>query len=242
MAARPENGDRHVTNYLFPPAPLPFLPIAGRREVFPVHRIFCVGQNYAQHAAEMGAKVGSAEGIPVFFMKPADSLAHDGDIIPYPPETASLHHEVELVAALGRGGARIDEAQALEHVFGYTVGLDLTRRDLQKQAKDGGKPWDLAKGFDHASPCGLLVPAAGLSGVPQGAIQLSVNGQIRQDGSLGDMIWPLPRLIALLSRFITLQAGDILMTGTPAGVGPLVSGDKIDAHIDDIGSLSVTIR
>ena len=231
-----------MTGYVFPPPPPPFLPVAGRREVFPVRRIFCVGQNYALHAAEMGAKAGTAEGIPVFFMKPADSLAHDGDIIPYPPETASLHHEVELVAALGMGGAHIPENSAMAHVFGYTVGLDLTRRDLQKQAKDGGKPWDLAKGFDHASPCGLLIPAATLGGLPQGAIQLSVNGETRQDGQLSDMIWPLPRLIALLSRFITLQPGDILMTGTPAGVGPLVSGDKVDAHIDGIGDLSVTIR
>lgn len=231
-----------MTGYVFPPAPPPFLPVAGRREVFPVRRIFCVGQNYALHAAEMGAKAGTAEGIPVFFMKPADSLAHDGDIIPYPPQTASLHHEVELVTALGMGGADIPEQSAMEHVFGYTVGLDLTRRDLQKLAKDGGKPWDLAKGFDHATPCGLLIPAGASQTPPQGAIQLSVNGDIRQDGQLADMIWPLPRLIAILSRFITLQPGDILMTGTPAGVGALESGDKVDAHIDGIGDLSVTIR
>lgn len=231
-----------TAGYVFPPAPLPFLPVAGRREVFPVRRIFCVGQNYTLHAAEMGAKAGSAEGIPVFFMKPADSLAHDGDIIPYPPETAALHHEVELVAALGMGGANIPESSAAEHVFGYTAGLDLTRRDLQKQAKDTGKPWDLAKGFDHASPCGLLIPAASLDALPRGAIQLLVNGETRQDGQLADMIWSVPRLIAILSRFITLQPGDLLMTGTPAGVGPLVPGDKVDAHIDGIGDLSVTIR
>ncbi|MDY0009903.1 MAG: fumarylacetoacetate hydrolase family protein [Bdellovibrionales bacterium] len=231
-----------TATYVFPPAPLPFLPVAGRRDVFPVRRIFCVGQNYALHAAEMGAKAGTAEGIPVFFMKPADSIAHDGDIIPYPPETASLHHEVELVVALGMGGANIPETSAAAHIFGYTVGLDLTRRDLQKQAKENGKPWDLGKGFDNASPCGILIPAGSLPGLPQGAIQLAVNGDLRQDGQLSDMIWPIPRLIALLSRFITLHPGDILMTGTPAGVGPLLPGDKVDAHIDHIGDLSVTIR
>lgn len=232
-----------MTSYLFPPATAPFLPIAGQREVFPVHRIFCVGQNYPLHAAEMGAKAATADDIPVFFMKPADSLAHDGDAIPYPPETQMLHHEVELVAALMTGGRDIAEADALDHIFGYTVGLDLTRRDLQKKAKDSGKPWDMAKGFDAASPCGSLIPAKSLRvNPPQGVIQLSVNGALRQDGMLSDMIWPLPRLIALLSRFITLRPGDILMTGTPAGVGALYTGDKVDAHIENIGDLSITVR
>ena len=232
-----------MTSYIFQPAATPFLPIAGKRDVFPVRRIFCVGQNYAQHAVEMGAKPGAASGIPVFFMKPADSLTHDGDTILYPPETNSLHHEVELVVALHSGGMNIAEDDALDHVFGYTVGLDLTRRDLQKQAKDGGKPWDLSKGFDCAAPCGLLIPASTLQqNPPAGAIQLSVNGELRQDGQLGDMIWPIPRLIALLSRFSTLGAGDLLMTGTPDGVGPLVRGDKVDAHINGIGDLSVTVK
>lgn len=232
-----------MTSYVFPPAPHPFLPVAGRRDVFPVRRIFCVGQNYALHAAEMGSKAGSKDDMPFFFSKPADNIAHDGARIAYPPQTQNLHHEVELVVALHSGGSHIAEDDALDHVFGYTVGLDLTRRDLQKEAKAAGKPWDMAKGFDGAAPCGLLIPAASLGqNPPAGAIQLSVNGHIRQDGQLTDMIWPVPRLIALLSRFTTLGAGDILMTGTPDGVGPLNPGDKIDAHIDDVGDLSITIQ
>jgi len=232
-----------MATYIFPPAPHPFLPVAGTRDVFPVRRIFCVGQNYALHAAEMGAKAGHAEGMPIFFMKPADSLTHDGDRVTYPPMTQNLHHEVELVVALKSGGRDIPEETALGHVFGYTVGLDLTRRDLQATAKKDGKPWDMAKSFDDAAPCGLLIPAENLShNPPVGTIQLAVNGDMRQDGQLSDMIWPVPRLIHLLSRHITLGAGDILMTGTPDGVGPLHPGDKVDARIEDIGDLSITIQ
>lgn len=232
-----------MATYVFPPAPQPFLPVAGTRDVFPVRRIFCVGQNYALHAAEMGSKAGSAAGMPIFFMKPADSLTHDGDRVTYPPMTENLHHEVELVVALKSGGRDIPEAAALDHVFGYTVGLDLTRRDLQAAAKTGGKPWDMAKSFDDAAPCGLLIPCDNLDhNPPRGFIQLSVNGELRQDGQLADMIWSVPRLIHLLSRHITLGAGDILMTGTPDGVGPLLPGDKVDASIEGIGDLSITIQ
>lgn len=232
-----------MTTYVFPPAPLPFLPVAGTRDVFPVRRIFCVGQNYALHAAEMGAKAGQSDEMPIFFMKPADCLTHDGDRVAYPPLTANLHHEVELVVALKSGGRDIPETAALDHVFGYTVGLDLTRRDLQAAAKAAGKPWDMAKSFDDAAPCGLLIPAGTLAHhPPRGFIQLSVNGALRQDGRLEDMIWPVPRLIHLLSRHITLGAGDLLMTGTPAGVGPLLPGDKVDASIEGIGDLSITVQ
>lgn len=190
----------------------------------------------------MGAKPADASGTPVFFTKPCDALAHDGDVIPYPPMTQNLHHEIELVAALHKGGRDIPPEMALDCVFGYTAGLDLTRRDLQQKAKEGGKPWDMAKGFDHAAPCGILVPAGNLPTPLSGRIYLSVNGGIRQEGDLADMIWSVPALISSLSRFLTLRPGDILMTGTPAGVGALASGDKVDAGIEGIAELSVTIR
>lgn len=228
-----------MTSFLFSPDHTAFLPINGRRAVFPVRRIFCVGQNYADHAREMGAAPARAGDMPFFFTKPAEALAHDGDALPYPSMTEDLQHEVELVAALDRGGFNIAEEDALNHVFGYTVGLDLTRRDLQAAAKKAGRPWDLAKGFDHAAPCGAIEPGPL---PPDGAIRLSVNGDIRQDGHLSDMIWNVPQLISILSRFIALKPGDLLMTGTPSGVGPLKRGDKIDASIENLSDLSVTIK
>jgi fumarylpyruvate hydrolase len=230
-----------MTAFVFTPEPYAFLPVAGNRLTFPVRRIFCVAQNYASHAAEMGVKAATPADMPSFFMKPADSIAHDADAIPYPPMTRDLHHEIELVAAIGRGGANIARETALEHVFGYTVGLDLTRRDLQQAAKAAGKPWDMGKGFDHATPCGTIVQAFG-DRLPAGRIQLSVNGDIRQDGVLSDMIWPVDALISILSRHISLKPGDILMTGTPSGVGAVLPGDKIDAHIEHVGDLSITIK
>lgn len=216
-----------------------FLKIEGQRPVFPVHRIFCVGQNYAAHVKELGGTIPLE---PIFFTKPHDTIVHDGDSIPYPPMTKNLHHEVELVVALERGGANIPAASALDHIFGYAVGLDLTRRDLQQKAKEKGQPWDMGKGFDAATPCGVLKPAHSMTSTPfSGKIQLSVNGNLRQSGLLEDMIWQVPALISRLSEFITLKSGDILMTGTPAGVSPLNRGDKVDAYIENVGALSVTI-
>lgn len=229
-----------MTSPLFTPDHYPVLPIGGRRAVFPVRRIFCVGQNYASHAREMGVvPASSASDMPFFFTKPAEAIAHDGDAIPYPSMTADLHHEVELVAAIDRAGSDIAEENALDHVFGYAVGLDLTRRDLQAAAKKAGRPWDMAKGFDLSAPCSAIMPGAL---PPNGFIRLSVNGDTRQDGQIGDMIWNVPQLISILSRFISLKPGDLLMTGTPSGVGPLSRGDKIDASIEDLGDLSITIK
>lgn len=229
-----------TVHLVFTPEATPVLPVIGERAVFPVRRIFCVGQNYADHAREMGAIPASpaAGDVPVFFMKPADALAHDGDAIPYPPMTADLHHEVELVVAIHKGGRDIGVDAALDHVFGYAVGLDLTRRDLQSAAKKAGKPWELGKAFDHSAPVSAIFPGAT---PPRGRIRLFVNGETRQDGSLGDMIWSVPQLISILSRYVTLRPGDLLMTGTPAGVAALQRGDKVDASIDMLGDLSVTI-
>ncbi len=208
-----------------------------------MHRIFCIGQNYASHAKEMGAKAATPTDTPVFFTKPADSIAHDGDAVPYPPQTEALHHEIELVVALHHGGQALPAEKAADCIFGYAAGIDLTRRDLQQRAKAEGKPWDMAKGFDHATPCSAITPAKTLATPPaRGKIQLSVNGEIRQDGNLAEMRWSVPQLISLLSRFITLKPGDLLMTGTPAGVGPVFQGDKIDGHIENIGDLSITIK
>lgn len=210
-----------------PPAPVT-LPITGSDAVFPVGRLFCVGRNYAAHAREMGA---SDREPPFFFMKPASAVLAGGGTLPYPPQTSDLHHEIELVVALGEGGS----------VFGYGVGLDLTRRDLQGEAKKAGKPWDMGKVFDHAAPVSALVPAAAVPSVDAGRIALSVNGELRQEGDLAEMIWTVPEIIAELSRFITLLPGDLIFTGTPAGVGPIQRGDRLDGMVAGVGALSITV-
>lgn len=210
-----------------PPAPV-ILPVVGSDAVYPVGRLFCVGRNYAAHAREMGA---SDREPPFFFMKPASAVLPGGGTLPYPPQTGDLHHEIELVVALGEGGS----------VFGYGVGLDLTRRDLQGEAKKAGKPWDMGKVFDHAAPVSALVPAASVPSVDAGQIALSVNGEVRQQGDLAEMIWTVPEIIAELSRFITLLPGDLIFTGTPAGVGPIQRGDRLDGIVVGVGSLSVTV-
>ncbi|KAF0117658.1 MAG: putative fumarylacetoacetate hydrolase [Rhodospirillaceae bacterium] len=202
--------------YVIPLLPMPALPVAGGK-AFPVRRIWCVARNYAAHAREMGDNPA-----PCFFTKPADAVMREGEAIPYPPATADVHHEVELVVAIGRGGRDIPAADALGHVFGYAVGLDLTRRDLQTAARQAGLPWDMAKGFDHAAPCGLLQPAACIGHPAQGVIGLTVNGRVRQKGDLADMIWPVAEILAGLSRLVTLAPGDLVFTGTPEGVGPVV--------------------
>lgn len=202
------------------------LPVVGSDAEFPVGRLFCVGRNYAAHAREMGADEREP---PFFFMKPASAVLSGGGDLAYPPMTDDLHHEVELVVALGVGAS----------VFGYGVGLDMTRRDLQGEAKKAGKPWDMGKVFDHAAPVSALVPAAQVSGVDQGRIALHVNGALRQDGDLNEMIWTVPEIIQELSRFITLLPGDLIFTGTPSGVGPVQRGDRLDGMIDGVGTLSV---
>lgn len=210
------------------PSPVvPQVPVFGSDAVFPVHRIYCVGRNYADHAVEMG---GSGREPPFFFLKPADVVVPAGPggaEIAYPGLTNNLHHELELVVALGKGGCDIPVEQALEHVFGYAVGLDMTRRDLQDEMKQQRRPWDISKGFEASAPIGPITPAQAVPGVLQAALRLDVNGQVRQAGNVAQMIWSVPEVISHLSRAWTLQPGDLIYTGTPAGVGPVVPGDVL---------------
>jgi fumarylpyruvate hydrolase len=222
-------------NYLFPPAIVPSVAIAGSEQRFPVHRIYCIGRNYADHAKEMGAAVD--RGNPVFFCKPADAVVGDRAQIPYPLATTDLHHEVEMVVALQSGGVNIAATQALRHVFGYTVGLDLTRRDLQNKAKAKALPWDSAKAFDRSAPVSAL-RRAGEIGHPQHAqLTLEVNGAVRQQADVADMIFSVPEIIARLSELFELRAGDLIFTGTPAGVSSLKSGDRFHARLQGIAEL-----
>ena len=226
-----------MNEFSFPPGEPVSVAVAGTHARFPVHRIYCVGRNYADHVREMGNDVREP---PVFFMKPADAVVASGAAIAYPPGTSNLHHEVELVVALGRGGRNLAPAAALGHVFGYAVGNDLTRRDLQNAAKERRQPWDTAKGFDNSAPLGALRPAA--AGHPaRGRIWLSVNGQLRQESDLAEMIWDVPHILATLSQLFELRAGDLVFTGTPAGVGPLTPGDAVEAGIDGLESLQHSI-
>jgi len=224
---------------LIPSPPLPRLPVAGSDAVFPVARIFCVGRNYASHAREMGGDPDREA--PFFFSKPAGALVPGGGDVPYPPATEELHHEVELVVALGAGGRDLTSAQAGACVLGHAVGLDLTRRDLQREAKRRGRPWALAKGFDAAAPCGPLALAGETGPLAEGAIRLWVGERLAQDGDLAQMIWSVPDTLAHLSRLVTLQPADLVFTGTPAGVGPLVRGDRVRARIEGLPELSVTV-
>ena len=204
-----------MSEFVLPPPPAPSVTVAGTSARFAVRRIICVGRNYAAHAREMG-KDPEREA-PFFFYKPADALVDDGAALPYPPETNDLQHEIELVVALAKGGADIAQENALDHVFGYGVGIDLTRRDLQSQAKDAGRPWDWGKGFDHSAPCGPLRRAADIGHPSKGRIWLAVDGQVKQDGDLADLIWSVPEIIAIASRSIELKQGDLIYTGAPAG-------------------------
>jgi len=219
--------------------PAPELAIAGGSERFPVHRIYCIGRNYAEHAREMGAVPD--KGTPVFFLKPADSVVALPGPVAYPPATTDLHHEVELVVALARGGRDIAQAEALDCVYGYAIGLDLTRRDLQAAAKAKGLPWDTGKSFEQAAPIGPIHPVAAVGHPGSGAITLEVNGQPRQHGDLADLLFPVAEIIALLSRLFTLAPGDLIFTGTPAGVGPLQPGDRFVARIDGLGEVAGSI-
>lgn len=227
-----------MANYVFPPAIVAVPTTSGER--FPVRRIYCVGRNYAEHAREMGHDPNEAP--PFFFGKPADALVIDGEPMPYPAETVDLHHEIELVAALSGGGIDIPVESALDHVWGYAVGLDMTRRDVQAVAKKGGRPWDMAKGFDHSAPISPLVSAQALGGHPtSGRITLKVNDTIRQDGDIAEMIWDLPHVIAHLSRWVELKRGDLIFTGTPAGVGPVVQGDRLEGTITAVGMVRTRV-
>ncbi|MBK3773634.1 fumarylacetoacetate hydrolase family protein [Azospirillum aestuarii] len=224
--------------YAIPLWPQPTVPVAGG-DPFPVRRIYCVGRNYAAHAREMGADPDREP--PFFFMKPADAIVADGTAIPYPPRTANLHHEIELVVAIGTGGRDIPVERALDHVYGYGVGLDMTRRDLQNAAKKEGKPWDMGKGFDQSAPCGTLRRAADIGHPDKGSVTLSVNGEPRQKGDLSDLIWTVSETISYLSGLVELQPGDLIYTGTPEGVGPVVAGDRLEGAVEGVGSIAVTI-
>lgn len=227
-----------MSGYVIAPPAQAAVPVVGGG-TFPVRRIYCVGRNYAEHAREMGHDPDREP--PFFFMKPADSLVIGGADMPYPPLTSDLHHEIELVAALKSGGSNIPEATALEHVWGYAVGLDMTRRDLQADAKKLGRPWDMGKGFDHSAPIGDIVPAHGFDPA-KGRIELKVNGIVRQSSDLSQMIWSLAETIAALSQLVELAAGDLIMTGTPAGVAAVGRGDLLEGEVDGLPRLTVRLR
>jgi fumarylpyruvate hydrolase len=230
-------------DFAIPAAPVPIIPVSDSQSVFPVRRIYCVGRNYAAHAREMGSD--PAREAPFFFSKPADAvlpIAPDGStVLPYPPATANLHHEIEMVLAIGKGGHSIAPENALEHVWGYALGLDMTRRDIQFALRDKGRPWDMGKGFDHAAPITAIAPARRIGHPASGRIWLKVNDVLRQEGDLSDMIWSVSETIAHLSGYVGLQAGDLIFTGTPEGVGPVVTGDKIEAGLADLFQLSLRV-
>jgi len=217
---------------------IPSLAVRGSKDRFPVRRIFCVGRNYVEHQKEMG---GDGRETPFFFLKAAHALVPGGGNVHYPPKTANYHYETEMVVAIGKGGRRIEARKANDHVYGYGVGLDMTRRDLQQLGKDNGRPWDFGKDFDEAAPCSALVPAAKIGHPSRGAIWLKVNGKERQKADLSDMIWSVPEQIAFLSEYYTLEPGDLIFSGTPAGVGAVKAGDRLVASVDGVATLEVTI-
>ena len=225
-------------SFAVPAWDLPSLPVAGSADRFPVRRIYCIGRNYAAHAREMGADERDP---PFFFMKPADTIVQNGSTVPYPVATEDYHYEGELVAAIGKGGANISVEDADDHIFGYGVGLDMTRRDLQMIARNMGRPWDMGKGFDQSAPCSEIYPASGIGHPSSGALWLKVNGETKQQGDIADMIWNTPESISYLSGLVTLVPGDLIYTGTPEGVGAVVSGDEIVVHVDGVCDLNIKI-
>jgi fumarylpyruvate hydrolase len=229
-------GDR-MTGYAIAAPPVTTVAVAGADAAFPVARVYCVGRNYAEHSIEMGHDPDREP--PFFFMKPADAVVPPGRL-PFPTRTRELHHEIELVVALGEGGRDIPAERALDHVFGYAVGLDMTRRDLQAEAKKAGRPWDMAKGFDQSAPTGSIRTVEDIGHPTKGAVWLRINGEPRQEGDLDQQIWTVPETISLLSTLVSLRPGDLIMTGTPKGVGKVEPGDHLEGQIDGVGDLSVT--
>ena len=226
--------------YVIDFGPVPSLAVEGTDARFPVGRIYCVGRNYAEHAREMGHDPDREP--PFFFMKAANSLVASGSTIGYPVGTKDVHHEIEMVVAIGKGGKDIPVERALDHVWGYGVGLDMTRRDIQGEAKKMGRPWEMGKSFDESAPVSALRPVAQVGHPAKGAIWLKVNGQLKQQGDLAMQIWSVPEQINYLSTLITLQPGDLVFSGTPAGVGPVKAGDRLEGHVDGLGDLVVTYR
>ncbi len=226
-----------MAELVIPAPPVPTIPVAGGG-VFPVRRVYCIGRNYAAHAVEMGHDPNREP--PFFFQKNPNNLDASG-AFPYPPHTSDVHHEVELLVALKSGGTNIKLEDALSHVYGYGVCLDMTRRDLQGEAKKMGRPWEIGKAFELSGPVGPVHPVAEVGHPDQGRIAVSVNGELRQEGDLNQMIWKVPEMISYLSEYFELQAGDVIMAGTPSGVGPVVRGDVMECVIDGIGTLSVKV-
>jgi fumarylpyruvate hydrolase len=229
-----------MTEFVFTPPATPSLAVFGSSARFPIRRVFCVGRNYATHAREMGSDPDREP--PFFFMKPADAVVPAEGALPYPPATKELHHEIELVVALRSGGADIPADEALAKVWGYGVGIDLTRRDLQAVAKDAGRPWDMAKGFDASAPCTPLRPVSAFGHPAEDAcIRILINGEVRQDGALSEMIWPIADIISHLSRLVTLAPGDLIFTGTPGGVGALQPGDRVHGEVAGVDEFDLEI-
>lgn len=227
-----------MTDYAIEPAARPSLSIRGSDRSFPVRRVYCIGRNYAAHTIEMGGDPDREP--PFFFQKNPDNLDQSGSF-PYPVRSSDVHHEIEMIVALKSGGTDIPVEAALDHVFGYAVSLDMTRRDLQGEAKQMRRPWEIGKAFERSAPCGPLVPASEIGHPDKGLIQLTVNGEVRQAGDLDQMIWKVPEMIAYLSEYFELAAGDVIMSGTPSGVGPVARGDVMEAEIAGVGSLSVKV-
>ncbi len=228
-----------MPEFVIPAPPTPSVAVAGSAGRFPVRRIICVGRNYAAHAREMGRDPDREP--PFFFLKPADAVVDDGASVPYPPETGNLHYEMELVVAIGQGGFEIAPEAALDHVWGYGVGIDLTRRDLQLAAREQGRPWDWGKGFDRSAPIAPLHPVSAVGHPSAGRIWLAVGGAVKQDSDIAKLIWPVPDIISIASRSMELQPGDLIMTGTPEGVGPLQRGDEVAGGIDGLGAITLRI-
>jgi fumarylpyruvate hydrolase len=216
----------------------PLAPVEGSAAAFPVRRVYCIGRNYAAHAVEMGHDPDKEP--PFFFQKNPDNLDFSGEF-PYPAHSEDVHHEIEMVVALGKGGSNIPVEQALEHVWGYGVGLDMTRRDLQGTAKKMGRPWEIGKAFERSAPMGALRPASEIGHPSAGRVVLKVNGEVRQEGDLNQMIWKVPEMIAYLSEYFELAAGDVIMTGTPSGVEAVLRGDVMEAHVEGVGDLTVRV-
>ena len=225
-------------DYVVPAAPQPSLPVSGTAARFPVRRIYCVGRNYLAHVREMGHDEKSP---PFFFAKASDMIVEDGATVEYPPLTNNYHHEVELVVAIGKGGANIPVEAALDHVYGYAVGFDMTRRDLQQAAAKKGHPWEIGKSFDQSAPCGAIYPVAKVGHLSEGELQITVNGQVRQQSNLNLMVWDVPHIINHLSQQVRLEPGDLIYTGTPEGVSAVVAGDVMVGRIDKLGELTITV-
>lgn len=232
------NAPIDTSTYVITPPGIPTLPVEGSDKLFPIHRIYCVGRNYAEHAIEMGHDPNKEP--PFFFQKNPDNVITDGTF-PYPDKSSDVHFELEMLVAIGKGGVNIPVESALDHVWGYGVGLDMTRRDLQGEAKKLGRPWEVGKAFEASAPCSALVPASAIGHPAAGKVWLNVNGTQRQVGDLNQMIWKVPEMISYLSGLFELQPGDVIMSGTPAGVGAIVRGDVMEGGVDGVGTLTVKV-